>query len=72
MTLQEKISEIGKEFRKKRARCSVWCGCWSKADGGCGLYGENHLTPSACWKFLKAELNRRESGAEGGCGEKAE
>lgn len=64
MTEAEKLWELSREFRKKRAKCSVWCPMWNSIDRDCELMGEQRLTPSTCRRFLECELKRREATRE--------
>ena len=66
MTEAEKLLEISKEFRKKRAKCSAWCVMWNSIDWDCEFMGEQKLTPSTCLWFLKKELKRRKETRENG------
>lgn len=66
MTDAEKLLELSREFRKKRARCSAWCPIWDAVDKDCPVYGGNYLSPSTCRYFLKYELERRKNEEKGG------
>ena len=64
MTEAEKLWELSREFRKKRAKCSAWCAMWNSIDRDCEFMGEQRLTPSTCRWFLMHELRRREKTRE--------
>lgn len=64
MTEATELGRLSREFKKKRARCSVWCPMWNSIDRDCEFMGEQRLTPSTCRLFLKHELRRRKEAQE--------
>ena len=58
MTHIERLEQLIKDLKAKRARCSQYCSCWDTYDKDCEIYGNQYTPPSRCPFYLQREMNR--------------